>query len=68
MKRLVKKVIDGDTFEVFPRIGNSSYVRLAGLNAPKLESKRGILAYNRLKKLIEGKTVTIVPKKRVRVE
>ncbi|MBN1502088.1 hypothetical protein JW930_00965 [Candidatus Woesearchaeota archaeon] len=56
MQRKVRKVIDGYTFEVSPKIGKSKYVRLAGIKT------HGKKAYNKLKELIEGKTVTIIPK------
>jgi len=64
MQRKVERVVDGDTFEVSTKIGNSRYVRLAGINAPELNQRGGKAAYNKLKRLIEGKTVTIVPKGR----
>lgn len=62
MKRKVKKVIDGDTFEVVTRIGDTNRVRLAGYNAPEEHQSGGKGATNRLRSLIGGKTVSIVPK------
>lgn len=61
MRRTVKRIIDGDTFEVNRRIGNTNRIRLAGVNAPKKSTPRGMRAMRRLRGLIGGKTVTIVP-------
>lgn len=61
IKRKVKQVIDGDTFIVSRKIGNTNIVRLAGINAPETYQFGGKKAANRLKGLIGGKTVTIVP-------
>ena len=62
--RKVKRVIDGDTFEVFRPVRGTRFVRLAGVNAPEKFQKGGISATNKLKKLIEGKIITVVPKGR----
>jgi len=64
IKRKVKRVVNGDTFEVFRKIRGSRFVRLAGVNAPEKYQKGGIIATNKLKRLVEGKTVTLVPKGR----
>ena len=61
MRRTVKKVIDGDTFIVNRKIGNTDIIRLAGVNAPEKYKSGGKKATNRLKGLIGGKTITIVP-------
>ena len=62
MKRTVKKVIDGDTFVVNRKIGNTNFVRLAGVNAPEKYQFGGREATNRLRGLIGGETVSIIPK------
>jgi endonuclease YncB( thermonuclease family) len=62
MRRTVKRVIDGDTFEVKTKIGTFEKVRIANYNAPELNQKGGTKAKNDLKKLIEGKEVTLVTK------
>ena len=62
--RKVKRVIDGDTFEVFRKVGNTRFVRLAGVNAPELYQRGGREAATSLKRLIQGKTITLVPKGR----
>jgi|GEM_PF-3459319 len=41
MQRKVKRIIDGDTFEVYRRIGSSNRVRLAGVNAPERGTRQG---------------------------
>lgn len=61
IKRKVKYVIDGDTFAISRKIGNINRIRLAGINAPEKYQFGGTKATNRLKELIGGKTVTIVP-------
>ncbi len=61
MRRTVKKIIDGDTFIVKRKIGNTYVVRLAGVNAPEKYQFGGKKATNRLRGLIGNKTVTIVP-------
>jgi endonuclease YncB( thermonuclease family) len=62
MRRTVKKVLDGDTFIVSRKIGNTNRVRLAGVNAPEKYQFGGKKATNRLRGLIGGKTVTIIPR------
>lgn len=64
MKRKVKKVLDGDTFETYTKINGTNRVRLAGINAPEKHQFGGQKATNRLRGLIGGKTVTITPKGR----
>lgn len=41
MRRKVTRVIDGDTFEVGTRIGDTNRVRIAGYNAPELNERGG---------------------------
>jgi len=64
MKRTVKRVIDGDTFIVNRKIGNTNRVRLAGYNAPEKHQFGGKKATTQLRGLIGGKTVSITPKGR----
>lgn len=64
IRRKVKLVIDGDTFMVSKKIGNTNRIRLAGINAPEKYQFGSRTATNRLRRLIGGKTVTIVPVKR----
>ena len=61
IRRKVKQVIDGDTFIVSRKIGGTNRIRLAGVNAPEKYQFGGTVATNKLKGLIGGKTVTIVP-------
>ena len=61
MRRTVKKVIDGDTFVVNRKIGNTNRIRLARVNAPEKYQYGGKRATNKLRGLIGGKTVTIIP-------
>ncbi len=59
VRRTVKKIIDGDTFIVSRRIGNSNRVRLANVNTPKKTQREGRRATNVLRGLIGGKQVSI---------
>lgn len=61
IRRKVKRIIDGDTFIVGRKIGNTNRIRLAGINAPAKHQFGGKKAMNRLRGLIGGKIVTIVP-------
>lgn len=61
MRRKVKKVIDGDTFQTHRKVNGSNIVRLAGYNAPEKHHFGGKQATNRLRGLIGGKTVTVNP-------
>lgn len=62
--RKVKRVIDGDTFEIFRPINGTRFIRLAGVNAPEKFQRGGIKSTNRLKRYIEGKTITLIPRGR----
>lgn len=64
MRRIVKRVIDGDTFEVARKIGYTRRVRLANVNAPEKYQSGGLEATNRLRSMISGRVVSIVPKAR----
>ncbi len=61
MRRTVKKIIDGDTFVVNRKIDGSNIVRLAGVDAPEKYQFGGRTATNRLKGLIGGQQVSIIP-------
>ncbi|MDP3026692.1 MAG: nuclease, partial [Nanoarchaeota archaeon] len=61
IRRTVKRVLDGDTFQTYRKVRGSNYVRLAGVNAPEKYQFGGAQATNRLKRQIQGKTVTLQP-------
>jgi endonuclease YncB( thermonuclease family) len=61
IRRIVKKVIDGDTVIVNRKIGSTNRVRLAGVRAPENYQKGGRAATNKLRRMVEGKMITIVP-------
>ena len=61
MQRKVKKVIDGDTFQTHTKVNGSNYVRIAGKNAPEKHQFGGSEATEKLKRQIQGKTVTLQP-------
>ncbi len=63
-RRKVKRVVDGDTFELHRSLNGSKYVRLANVNAPEKGAVGGRKATNVLRGMIGGKTVTIKPKGR----
>lgn len=60
-RRTVKRIVDGDTFEVARRVGGSRFVRLAGVNAPEKHARGGRKATNTLRGLIGGQKVIIDP-------
>lgn len=59
--RKVKRVIDGDTFEVSRKIQGTDRIRMAELNAPETYQFGGERATEKLKRQIHGKTVTLQP-------
>lgn len=59
--RKVKRVIDGDTFQTYHKTNGSNYVRIAGKNAPEKHQFGGSQATQKLKRQIQGKTVTLQP-------
>lgn len=59
--RKVKRVVDGDTFQTYRKINGSNFIRIAGKNAPEKYQFRGSQATQKLKKQIQGKTVTLQP-------
>jgi len=61
IKRKVKKVIDGDTFQTHTKVNGSNYVRIAGKNAPERHQFGGREATQKLKRQIQGKVVTLKP-------
>jgi len=61
VRRKVKRVIDGDTFRLYRPIQGSNSIRIAGLNAPELNTAAGRRAKNSLIGKIGGETVTIKP-------
>lgn len=61
IKRTVKRVLDGDTFQTYRKINGSNYVRIASKYAPEKYQFGGREATQRLKRQIQGKTVTLQP-------
>lgn len=61
IRRTVKKVLDGDTIQTYRKVNGSNYVRLAGVNAPERYQFRGREATQKLRRQIQGKTVTLQP-------
>ena len=59
VRRKVKRVIDGDTFELYTNLQGSKIVRIANFNAPEEGERGGKAATKKLKDLIEFKTVTL---------
>jgi len=55
-KETVVRVIDGDTFLTATR---KNAIRLAGVDAPERGSRGSVQATNKLKKLIQGKEVSV---------
>ncbi len=61
IRRTVKQVIDGDTFQTYRKVNGSNFIRLAGLYAPERWQFGGHQATQRLRRQIEGKVVTLQP-------
>lgn len=57
LKVIVKRVIDGDTFETL----QGTFVRIRDFNAPERNQLGGVEAMRRLRRLIERNEVTIHP-------
>ena len=49
IRRTVKRVLDGDTFQTYRKVNGSNYVRLAGVNAPEKHQFGGSQATQRLR-------------------
>ena len=61
VKRTVKRVVDGDTVEVNRRIGDTRFVRLAGVDAPEKDELGGQRAANILRGMIGGEPIRVTP-------
>ncbi len=61
IRRKVKRVIDGDTFQTHTKVNGSNFVRIANKNAPEKHQFGGKQATQKLKRLIQGKVVTVQP-------
>jgi len=61
IRRTVKRVLDGDTFQTYRKVNGSNFVRLAGVHAPERYQFGGARATSSLKRQIQGKTVTLQP-------
>ncbi len=61
IRRTVKRVLDGDTFQTHRKVNGSNYIRIANSTAPERYQFGGRQATQRLRKQIQGKTVTLQP-------
>jgi endonuclease YncB( thermonuclease family) len=61
IRRKVKKVVDGDTFQTYTKVNGSNFVRIAGKNSPEKHQFGGSQATQKLKRQIQGKVVTLQP-------
>jgi endonuclease YncB( thermonuclease family) len=61
IRRTVKRVIDGDTFETYRKVNGSNFIRIAGKNAPEKWQFGGQSATNNLRREIQGKIVSLQP-------
>ena len=59
--RKVKRVIDRDTFQTYRKIQGTDRVRIAGVYGAELNTIRGRLQRDQMKRQIQGKTVTLQP-------
>ena len=60
-RRKVQKIIDGDTFTVRKNVGGSQFIRIAGMNAPESGQRGYGPAKNKLRRKLQGETVTLRP-------
>ena len=60
-KRIVKKVIDGDTLLLNRKINNTNVVRLANVDAPEKGTRGGSKATKVLRGLVGGQRITVTP-------
>tara|TARA_Y100000310_G_C20586634_1_gene765758 strand:+ start:206 stop:454 length:249 start_codon:yes stop_codon:yes gene_type:complete len=63
IRRKIKRVVDGDTFETHTKLRGTNYIRIAGKNSPEKGERGYSREKNALKKL-EGETVTLNPRGR----
>jgi endonuclease YncB( thermonuclease family) len=61
IRRKVKRVIDGDTFQTCHKVNGSNFIRVAEKDAPENYQFGGVQATQKLKKQIQGKIVTLQP-------
>ncbi|MCX6818263.1 MAG: thermonuclease family protein [Candidatus Aenigmarchaeota archaeon] len=61
MRRIVKRVVDGDTLEVNRNINGTRFVRLANVNAPERHQFGGRTATKTLTGLVGGRSITLTP-------
>ena len=61
IRRKVKRVVDGDTFQTYTKVRGSNYVRIANKNAPEKHQFGGNQATQKLKRQIQGNVVTLQP-------
>lgn len=61
MRRKVKRVIDGDTFQTHTKVNGSNFIRIAGKHTPENHQFGGKQATQKLKRQIQGKVVTLCP-------
>ena len=59
--RKVRKVIDGDTVKVNKPVRGSSYIRIAGINAPEKRQRGYQTAKSNLRGKIGGEKVWVKP-------
>ncbi|MHA2248756.1 MAG: thermonuclease family protein [Candidatus Kariarchaeaceae archaeon] len=62
--RKVKRVIDGDTFDLYSDIQGAQRIRIADVDAPKIGEHGYQFAADKLRELIEGKKIGLKPKRR----
>jgi endonuclease YncB( thermonuclease family) len=58
-KRTRFSIVDGDTIRLNRALNGNNFVRLAGVDAPELNTKAGHQAKQELKQMLRGKSITI---------
>lgn len=59
--RKVKRVIDKDTFQTYKKIQGTDRIRIAGMYGAELNTKRGRIQRDQMRRKIQGKVVTLQP-------
>ncbi len=57
----VVKIIDGDTYKIKDKNGNTQTIRLLGIDTPEKNQEYGMVAKKFIQEIIEGKEVFVVP-------
>ncbi len=63
IRRKIKRVVDGDTFETYRKVRGTNFVRISGMDAPE-KGERGYFSAKAKLNQLKNKTVTLNPRGR----